>query len=79
MVSNIKTSTLFPDRWTDEKITNSVRFVGQNPKVAIRASDGATLHKGKVDGIEIDVIKSGEDVISGYPTAGTGGINPSSF
>lgn len=78
-VSNIKSSTLYPDAWSDEKITNSVRYVGQNPKVATRVSDGATLHKGSVDGVEIDVIKQGEDVISGYPTGGSGGIDPSTF
>lgn len=78
-VSKIKSSTLFPDSWPDEKITNATRYVGQNPKIATRATDGATLHKGKVDGVEMDVIKKGDEVISGYPTGGSGGIDPSTF
>lgn len=30
--------------------------------------DGATWHRAIVDGVEIDVIKLGDNIVSGYPT-----------
>ncbi len=46
---------------------------------SVRERDGATWHRQIIDGVEIDVIKLGDDVISGYPTGKTGAPNPSGF
>lgn len=71
-VSKIKTSTIFPESWTDEKIIECILEIGDNPPIAYRPRDGATLHRAIIDGVEIEVIKEGNIVTSGYPTGGTG-------
>lgn len=75
-LAKIKTSTIFPDSWSNENILNSIRTVGDSPAIGIR--DASTLHRGIVNGVEIDVIKIGDNVISGYPTGGklTPGFGP---
>jgi len=70
--SKRKKTTLFPESWSDAKIINASRFTSAYPPIARRARDGATLHMGKVDGVEINVIKNGDDVTSAFPTGGTG-------
>ena len=67
-LSNIKTSTLFPNTWSDRKIIDSVKRVGDTPPVGIR--NNLTLHRAIIDGVEIDVIKDGINIISAYPTGG---------
>lgn len=67
---NIKTSTLFPEGWSNDKIINSIKVVGDSAPIGVRASDGAMLYRGIVDGVQIEVIKIGDKVISGYPTGG---------
>ncbi|CAH8244590.1 EndoU domain-containing protein [Paenibacillus melissococcoides] len=69
-LSKIKTSTLFPESWSDEKIIDSIAKIGDTPKIGQRARDGATLHRGIVDGVQVEVIKIGDNVVSGYPTGG---------
>ncbi|MBT2762670.1 EndoU domain-containing protein [Paenibacillus sp. ISL-20] len=48
-LSTIKTSTLFPELWSDEKINDSIARIG----------DGAILHRGIVDGMQVEVINIG--------------------
>ncbi len=67
---NIKTSTLFPDRWSNNKIINSIKAVGASSPIGVRTSDGAMLYRDIIDGVQIEVIKIGDTVISGYPTGG---------
>ena len=67
-ISNIKNSTLFPQTWSDQDIIDSIKSVGEDVPLAIRTSDGATFHRKSINGVSIDVIKRGSDVISGYPT-----------
>ena len=66
-VSQIKNSTLFPQNWSDKNIIDSIKNVGESVPLGVRASDGASFHRGKINGVEIDVIKLGNDVISAYP------------
>ncbi len=75
-LANIKTSTLFPENWRNQNIIDSIKTVGDTPTIGVR--DNLTLHRGSVNGVEIDVIKEGNKVISGYPTGGklTPGFNP---
>ncbi|MFD0711551.1 EndoU domain-containing protein [Paenibacillus sp. GCM10027626] len=74
-LAKIKTSTLFPDTWSDDSIISAVKKVGDTPSVGQRA--GLTLHRSTVNGVEIEVIKDGDKVISGFPTGGarTTGFN----
>ena len=67
-ISNIKHSTLFPQTWSGKDIIDSIKSVGEDVPLAIRTSDGATFHRKAINGVSIDVIKRGPDVISGYPT-----------
>lgn len=67
-LSNIKTSTLFPNNWNDDKIINSIKTVGNSTPIGVRVSDGATLYRGCIDGVQIEVIKIGDIVTSAYPT-----------
>ncbi|MEK4290001.1 EndoU domain-containing protein [Paenibacillus sp. FSL P4-0502] len=69
-LSNIKTSTLFPDSWSDSQIINGIKDTGNTASIGVRASDGATLHRGTVNGVQVEVIKIGDNVVSGYPTGG---------
>ena len=78
-ISKIKKSTIFPDSWNDSKIIDSIRKVGDSPTVSVRQMDGSTWHRQIIDGVEIDVIKLGDDVISGYPTGKVNAPKPSGF
>lgn len=78
-ISKIKKSTIFPDSWNDSKIIDSIKKVGDSPSISVRARDGATWHRQIIDGVEIDVIKIGDDVVSGYPTGKTNAPKPSGF
>ncbi|GGF88128.1 hypothetical protein GCM10010912_36740 [Paenibacillus albidus] len=69
-LSKIKTSTLYPESWSDAGIINSINIVGDSPVVGIRSSEGLTLHRGTINGVEIEVIKHGNDIISGFPVGG---------
>ena len=57
--SKIKTSTLFPETWSDADIINSVKQIGDTPAIGIRMEDKATIHLGRVNNVEIVVIKIG--------------------
>ncbi|ALZ60422.1 Ribonuclease [Bacillus cereus] len=78
-LSKIKSSTVFPDGWSDTKIINSVENIGNSKLISTRARDGATWHRGTIDGVEIDVIKKGNSVISAYPTGKANALPPSGF
>lgn len=70
--SKMKKSTLAPDSWSDSKIIQTTHKVADSPAVMTRASDGATLHRMSVDGIQWEVVRGGDGVItSSYPTGGT--------
>ncbi|WP_199780412.1 VENN motif pre-toxin domain-containing protein, partial [Cronobacter malonaticus] len=77
-LSKIKTSTIFPDSWSDKNIINSVNKIGNSPAIGQREATGETLHRGVINGVEIDVIKKGNQVTAGYPVGGkpTPGFNP---
>ncbi|WP_163185593.1 hypothetical protein [Clostridium sporogenes] len=45
----------------------------------MKQRDEATCHRQIIDGVEIDVIKLGDDVISGYPTGKINAPKPSGF
>lgn len=69
--SKIKSrSILFPDTWLDSSIIDSIKVVGDTSPIAIRESDGSTLHRATVNGVQIEVMKIGSDVTAGYPTGG---------
>ncbi|CAM4447282.1 EndoU domain-containing protein [Paenibacillus tarimensis] len=78
-ISKLKKSTLFPDSWTEEQIFKNVTDVGNTPAISTRLRDGATWHRATIDGVEIDVIKVGDDVTSGYPTGTVNASRPSGF
>ena len=78
-ISKIKKSTVFPDSWSDSKIIDTTKEVGDSPFISVRGRDGATWHRKIVDGVEVDVIKLGNDVISGYPTGKINAPKPSGF
>ncbi|WP_429615770.1 T7SS effector LXG polymorphic toxin [Bacillus altitudinis] len=78
-ISKIKKSTLFPDSWKDEKILKSITDVGDTAAISSRLRDRATWHRARIDGVEIDVIKVGKDVTSGYPTGTENALRPSGF
>ncbi|MEX6320502.1 VENN motif pre-toxin domain-containing protein [Providencia huaxiensis] len=77
-LSKIKTSTLFPEHWSDRSIIDSVNKIGNSTAIGQRSSTGETLHRGVINGVEIDVIKKGNQVTAGYPVGGkpTPGFNP---
>lgn len=77
-LSKIKTSTLFPESWSDKHIIDSVNEIGNTKPIGVRPSTGETLHRGTVNGVEIDVIKKGNDITAGYPIGGkpTPGFDP---
>ena len=66
-VSTLKRSTLFPKRWSDSKIMNAVRKVGNTPAYMTRIADRITFHNGVVDGVSIRVLKSLDNVTSAFP------------
>ncbi|WP_338780310.1 T7SS effector LXG polymorphic toxin [Metabacillus sp. FJAT-52054] len=78
-ISKLKRSTLFPDSWSEQQIISSIADVGDTPAIASRLRDMATWHRTKVEGVEIDVIKVGENVTSGYPTGKINAPRPSGF
>ncbi|WOD65184.1 T7SS effector LXG polymorphic toxin (plasmid) [Niallia taxi] len=78
-LSKIKNSTIFPEGWSDIKILDSITDIGNSPPISIRGRDGATFHRGIVDGVEIDVIKIGDTVVSGYPTGQINAPLPGGF
>jgi len=63
-------STFAPDSWSDEKIIDATKQVAST--VAVNTNtQGATLHRQTVDGVEWEVIKDFlGNVISSYPTGG---------
>ena len=78
-ISKIKSSTLFPDDWSNDSIIESIKTVGSTDPIGVRSTDGATLHRGIVNGVQIEVIKIGHDVVSGYPTGGLANGLPNGF
>lgn len=77
-VSRIKTSTLFPESWTNEQVINAIKQTGGMSPVATRASDDAALYQSTVNGVKVEVIKIGDRVTAGYP-CGKGCTNPANF
>ncbi|MHC5218087.1 EndoU domain-containing protein [Enterococcus sp. LJL128] len=77
-ISKIKTSTVFPDDWSDTDVIDSIQKISNSNAIGQRSMDGLTLHRGKINGVEIDVIKKGNEIISGYPVGGkpTPGFDP---
>ncbi|MBC7796091.1 MAG: EndoU domain-containing protein [Pyrinomonadaceae bacterium] len=70
-LSNIKSSTLAPDSWTNTDVINVTNQTASTTTVATRARDGATLHRQTTNGVEWEVIKdSAGNVTSSYPTGG---------
>lgn len=69
-LSTYKKSTIFPENWGDKQIINNISNVGDTSPIGFRARDGATLHRQTINGVQIEVIKIGDDVVSGYPTGG---------
>lgn len=61
------------------KLLTALKKVGNSPVVLVRQSDGATWHRQIIDGVEIDVIKIGDYVISAYPTGKINAPKPSGF
>ncbi|WP_407932797.1 EndoU domain-containing protein [Granulicatella seriolae] len=53
----MKTSTIFPDGWSDVDVINSIQNVSNFNAIGHRSIGGLTLHRGKINGVEIDVIK----------------------
>lgn len=78
-LSKIKKSTTFPEGWSDTQIIDGIKATGDTTPIGTRPRDGATLHRKTVDGVQIEVIKIGDDVVSGYPTGGTSTHLPSGF
>ena len=78
-VSKIKTSTIFPDGWSDSKIISSIKEVGNSTPIGYRARDGATIFRSTTDGVQVEVIKIRDSVISGYPTGGGATGLPAGF
>ncbi|MEY9972682.1 hypothetical protein ABH966_003058 [Lysinibacillus sp. RC46] len=75
----IKNSTIFHDGWGDIKILDSMTDIGNSPPISIRGRDGATFHRSIDDGVEIDVIKIGDTVVSGYLTGQINALLPGGF
>ncbi|MCC2325206.1 hypothetical protein CN327_28440 [Bacillus cereus] len=64
-MAKIKNSTIFPGSWSDTKILGSITDIGNSSTSSIRGRDGATFHRKSIDDAEIDVIKIGDNVVSG--------------
>jgi hypothetical protein len=69
-LSKIKKSTVFPTNWNDADILNAIKQIGNTDPLVIRINDRSSLHRGVVNGVELEVIKIGDDVTSAYPTGG---------
>jgi len=78
-LATIKKSNLFPNNWSNEKIIESTRTIGNSPPSGVRLHDGATWHRGIINGVEIDVIKIDNKVISSYPTGTINAPAPKGF
>ncbi|WP_440114816.1 WXG100 family type VII secretion target [Paenibacillus sp. QZ-Y1] len=78
-ISKLKHSTLFPNSWSEDKIIGSIKDVGDTPAISSRIRDRATWHREKVDGVEVDVIKNGDEVSSAYPTGDVNAPQPAGF
>lgn len=53
--------------------------VGNSMILDTSTRDGATWHREIINGVEIDVIKEGCNITSGYPTGGLDMIPPGGF
>ncbi|MGG2016434.1 EndoU domain-containing protein [Bacillus sp. S10(2024)] len=78
-LAKIKNSTIFPNGWSDPKMLDSITDICNSSPIGIRGRDGATFHRGIIDGVEIDVIKIGNNVVSGYPTDQINALLPGGF
>ncbi|KEO84470.1 hypothetical protein EL26_05060 [Tumebacillus flagellatus] len=78
-ISKLKKSTLFPKSWSDEQILASIIEVGNTPAISTRLRARATWHRAIINGIEIEVLKIGEDVTSAYPTGTIHAPRPAGF
>ncbi len=63
----------------ETEIINAVKKTGDSPVLATRDRDGATFHRQIINGVEIDVIKINNEVVSGYPTGKLNAPYPSGF
>ena len=71
-MSKTKKSTLAPESWDDDQIVSATQTVAETKPVATRPRDGATLHRETIDGVQWEVIKDADGVVtSSYPTGGT--------
>ncbi len=68
--SKLKKSTIFPETWSDTDIINSINQIGDTEAIGVRMRDQTTLHRGTVNGVQIEVMKIGSYTTSGYPTGG---------
>ncbi|WP_033261803.1 EndoU domain-containing protein [Amycolatopsis vancoresmycina] len=71
VLSTPKKSTLAPRGWTDADVLSAGDQVARTPVRQTRATDGATLHTGTVNGVDWVVIKDASGrVTSSFPTGG---------
>jgi len=71
VLSRPKESTLAPASFSDRKILEIGDAIARRPVVQTRVGDGATLHRGVVDGVEWVVIKNAAgEVTASFPTGG---------
>jgi hypothetical protein len=59
---------VFPINWDDADILNAIKQIGDTDPLVMWINDRASLHRGVLSGVEIEVIKIGNDVTSAYPT-----------
>ena len=50
-ISKIKTSTIFPNTWSDKKNIKNIKKVGEGNPIGHRARDGADIYRDIVDGV----------------------------
>lgn len=71
-MSKPKKSTLAPDDWPDQKVLDVTQSVADSPPVSTRSTDGATLHRQTVEGVQWEVVRDRDGIVtSSYPTGGT--------
>ena len=59
-----KAQTFFPDTWTDSKIAKAINVVAEYGNKV----DGSNFkYRGMVEGVEIEIIKVGDNIRTGYP------------
>ncbi|ACZ07295.1 Uncharacterised protein [Sebaldella termitidis] len=68
--SKLKKSIIFPETWSDTDIINSIKQIGDTEAIGVRVRDQTTIHRGTVNGVQIEVMKIGSYTTSGYPTGG---------